>query len=904
MSDITNDRNYREEQALRDGDIIRCKDADYTIVGKPIGFGGSSILYGARRSGSEMLFAIKECFPAEGCCAFKRINGVIQPKDLDDGNAVAVLAHFRDSIENEKRIGQHIFNTTNRAVPTIDILEPISVTTEGKTYTQVSAGIFSVQPRFDLKARSLEDILNEINTNCSNEERRKTKGLPNIYFTACLLEEVLKALQQIHKARDPKNPKLQGWIFGDLSPKNIFFAETDIAQKHAGIAHFLDYGSSMELDEKGETKELAEKDIYSTDGYRPPEASVGAYFKLDQRADIYSAGCLLHRCVVSKAKFAIAAKKRSPVLGPAALDEIDGKYIGCTDRALKLLNDILDKATKEKSSERYPNVDDMLTAMLELKRAAEPVSYELPANLSSPDYFVPHSRDKELSALAKSVNQGETVFLHGVGGIGKTECAIQLAHLLNPPRGAYLVPFQNSMKETILKMKFSGYQFEARNNSLEAEAQEEAEYQERLKILQKHYRDTVLIIDNFDADNKALDELRREPAFVDFLGLDLKRIFTTRYPVGRKDWEIKELSDSALLKLMRHYCNDNNISDEQYLAILKEIQNHTLTATLIAKTLEESWGDITPEMILEALHGSRLSQEDYPEVVSDQNRSYQQRQIYEHLKALFSLSGMSEDDRVVLCCATLLHPQWGMQISIFKSCLKQGEQKSLRNLVKRGWLIRTKDNELVMHPIIREVCTEELKPDLKTCQSFLEGLWEKVETNKNDLCMWDVLDMFTMLPEPLLNFMTAERWEYYIDYIDNMLWNAYITENPSIKKIYFEVEEQASLPAWEKLNACSTRKQTVFQMISTWETLHYDEQWNMDMYISLAQYYSGGFVPNQVADRKMYREKALAYYKKAKELGAGNLDEKIESIEYELSEESEMALDEIVKIARDVLQTT
>lgn len=399
MSNITNDRNYREEQALRDGDIICCKDAEYTIIGKPIGFGGSSILYGARKSGSEILFAIKECFPAEGCCAFKRINGVIQPKDPDDGNAVAILAHFRDSIENEERIGQHIFNTTNRAVPTIDIWEPISVTTEGKTYTQVSAGIFSVQPRFDLKGRPLEAILNEISTSCSNEERRKTRWLPNIYFTACLMEEVLKALQQIHKARDPENPKMQGWIFGDLSPKNIFFAETDIANKQAGIAHFLDYGSSMELDEEGKTKELSEKDIFSTDGYRPPEASEGGRFKLDQRADVYSAGCLLYRCVVSNAKFAIAAKKRSPVLGSAALDDIDGKHIGCTGRALKLLNEILDKATKEKPSERYPNVDAMLTAILELKRAAEPVSYELPANLSSPDYFIPHSRDKELSTF-------------------------------------------------------------------------------------------------------------------------------------------------------------------------------------------------------------------------------------------------------------------------------------------------------------------------------------------------------------------------------------------------------------------------------------------------------------------------------------------------------------------------
>ena len=131
-----------------------------------------------------------------------------------------------------------------------------------------------------------------------------------------------------------------------------------------------------------------------------------------------------------------------------------------------MVNTILEKATRQNPDSRYGDAREMLEAVLELKRSTEPPKYLLPSNLSSPDYFVPHSRDKELSVLADAVNAGETVFLHGVGGIGKTECAIALAKKLDPPRGAYLVHFQGSMKETVLKMQFSGYGFEPKQKGL------------------------------------------------------------------------------------------------------------------------------------------------------------------------------------------------------------------------------------------------------------------------------------------------------------------------------------------------------------------------------------------------------------------------------------------------------
>ena len=773
MNDITNERIYREEQALKDGDVICCKDAEYTIIGNPIGFGGSSILYGARKSGSEMLLAIKECFPAEGCCAFKRINGVIQPKDPDDGNAVAILAHFRDSIENEKRIGQHIFNTTNRAVPTIAILEPISVTTGGKTYTQVSTGIFSVQPRFDLKARSLEDIRNEINTNCSNEERRKTKGLPNIYFTACLMEEVLKALQQIHKARDPKRPKMQGWIFGDLSPKNIFFAETNVAHKQAGIAHFLDYGSSMELDEKGETKELSEKDIFSTDGYRPPEVSEGGRFKLDQHADIYSAGCLLYRCVVSNAKFAMAAKKRSPALGPAALDDIDGKHIGCTGRALTLLNEILDKATKEKPSERYPDVNAMLTAIRALIEHLRPPKNQLNLSFSSlaPGEF--RGREEEIKAIDCRIKERrKPIELYGFGGMGKSELSIEYCRRKMESNGirVHFVRFDKTMRNTVvgpIADAFSGY---SRFTEQGVPKSESVIYSEVMKMLGEQSEDDILCIDNVDSETEEYSELCGKE-YADLCRLKMNLIITTRF--DRAEFggiEVGALQRKHLYNLIAHILKESPLilTEKQMDDLIQAVDSHTLAVELIARTLKMNRPRLTPKELLEKLQSGDLGGTSFTKVASHKDRDLQKRRIEDHIKILFQITSLPPEELSYMKNASLMDIRHGLPYDWFAEAQPNFDQDIIENLINRGWINLNRQNDFLrIHPLIHSLSQKELGASIESNSAFLSSLWAIFERYRFDGNKGrPIASLFAELPPILQNWIPEEWVDILCDWYD------------------------------------------------------------------------------------------------------------------------------------------
>lgn len=708
---------YRSHHALNPGDTIQCADnTEYTVDGSPIGFGGSSIVYAVTKKNSSIKFVLKECFPYNNCDHFERINGIIQPIDPNNSEALSQLEYFKENIKKEATISQQLFNTNYRTIPTWDVLSPSSITTGGKTYYNVSDGLFSIQPRFDLKASSLDNILESINNRTSPKDYRRTRGLPNVHLTACIMEEILTGLHQVHSATTPFDSQNTGFYYGDLHPGNIFFAEVDLERGRVGTAFFLDYGSSMMVDKTGKTSVLQMRNIYSTDGYWPPEASKDGV-RLSQSADIYSAGCLLLSCVVSKAKRATYG--RSPIAGTAALDEVDAKAIGCNKKSMQLINKILCLSTKENPSERYANAEAMLCDIRALKLQTEPPRFLLSPNLSAPDYPVYHSRDRELATVIESINAGEDVFLHGVGGIGKTEVAIELAKRISPPKGAYLIRYQNSMRETILSLDFSGYSPKLNTAEPAGRETEETEYQERMQILKEQYQDALIIIDNFDVPGKSLNDLRQEPAYREFIEISgINKIFTTRYPFERKEWEIRRLPDSALKEIMRHYCKDESITDFQLQELIDAVDGHTLMCILIAKTMEESWRRLTPRRILKAIKRNSLDQSDFPEIVNDQNRKYQQARIYTHLKTLFNLTNASEKEKMVLSRLSML-PIDGIDALVFEKSLKKRERQSLHNLVKQGWVTRTNESKLVLHPVIREVCKTELDPVGRTYYSVM-----------------------------------------------------------------------------------------------------------------------------------------------------------------------------------------
>lgn len=707
--------DFREQYILKKGDMLVCGEHTYTIEGAPLGYGGSAILYPAKRSDSELNFAIKEYFPCqEG--GFIREEGVVKP--MLDGAEKDI---FQERIKEERILGQEIRNHSNRAIFVWEELQVDTITVGGKTYSG-SEGVFALLERMDGKGCMLLDVLEECRKPEDDRHPLCRGGLPHIHTTARIMIELLSALQEVHES---------GYLHGDIQPGNLFFASSRLDEGEPGYGCFYDFGCSRRLLEDGHTAVISDKKVFSTEGYIPPEIRTqnDGTLRLSKAADIYSAGrlMLLQLLTENKDLEKNCFSRKRMLLGR------DGDRIGCSEETLGLVNEILCKALSIRPEERYQDAGEMLADMRRLEKRTAPPKYRLPKNMSVLEYFLEGSRDAVIANVKESLSQNsnQPVMLWGYGGLGKTETAIKIAEELKSEKGAYLVPFRGSMQETILGMAFSGYKYTPGRPNMSDEERQEEEYGERLQILQEEYEGALFIIDNFDHAEKTLDELRREKAYKDILGLNMRWIFTTRYPVNKPEWEIKELAREDLLKIMKNLLCSTSVEEDMLYALIDAVGGHTLMVVLIAKTLEESWGEVTPEGILEALKASKLSEADFPEVVSDQNRTYRQAQIYAHMSVLFRVAGLTDAEKSVLTYATLL-PQTGMDAGMFKSCVEKEKQEVLKRLVGKGWLRRTAENLLTIHPVIREVAREELKPSDEACEVFLKALESSYEATEFD----------------------------------------------------------------------------------------------------------------------------------------------------------------------------
>ena len=373
------------------------------------------------------------------------------------------------------------------------------------------------------------------------------------------------------------------------------------------------------------------------------------------------------------------------------------------------------------------------------KEARPKPRHLLPTLPSLADSFVEGSRDVEVGKLAKIVESGKPVFVWGLGGMGKTQVAIQLGKSLQKTRDVYFIHYTppmgdsgEAMRETILRAHFAGYKFQGHDNE-----SRDAEFAERMDILRREYAGAVLIIDNFDRPGKSLADLRAEKAYQELTQCGLTLVFTTRSEAPGV--EICPLAEETLLDMIRPDYMDEDVTEEQLLKLIRAVDGHTMMVDLLGKTLARSRGRVSVADLLEAFGGG-LDRETLPVVDNNHNQSAGQKRIYEHMKILFDVSVLAEGQREILRYATLL-PEDGLDYGTFWKVLDAPLQKTLDDLVDSGWL-QCREKRLMIHPVVREVCLGELKPGDENCGNFLNRLW-----NLHDFNTFYDAEIFTQLAQ-------------------------------------------------------------------------------------------------------------------------------------------------------------
>lgn len=350
--------------------------------------------------------------------------------------------------------------------------------------------------------------------------------------------------------------------------------------------------------------------------------------------------------------------------------------------------------------------------------------YLLPSNLSSPEYFVEGSRDGELKYISQAINEKQPVFLWGFGGIGKTELAIKFARELPKNQNAYLVHFKESIRKTIIGLPFSGYT-SPNMDELSKEQRvimEEKIYRQKLDILKEYPEDDVLIIDNFDSDILDVSQLMKEAEYRELIGIRMHIIFTTRGKPDENTLEIKALDKMYLYKLMKKYIAGQCVSDEMIYKLIDAVNSHTLTIELIAKAIGNRIRPLSAEKILNCLHENNLKNGVVQKTKTSKDRKYEEKTIYEHLKTLFNLSSLTEDEQSIMRHSALF-PISGIALPLLRRAEnKENIDDIVNSLVLRGWMQLSDISVISIHPLIQALVIEELNLGYDNTHLFLHWL--------------------------------------------------------------------------------------------------------------------------------------------------------------------------------------
>ena len=308
------------------------------------------------------------------------------------------------------------------------------------------------------------------------------------------------------------------------------------------------------------------------------------------------------------------------------------------------------------------------------------------------------------------------IFLSGIGGIGKTQIAKKYAF---DHRDDYetiiFATYEGDIERLIINETPFAFEPEMmRKMKKDGQLETDDEFFKRKleKIKNIASERTLIIIDNLD------DPYREE--FNEFFDGPYRLIITTRNDYSSSEYsqiKIAPLTDEKELKKLffNNYSGDMVLEDDPHLIdLIKLVNNHTYTITLLAKHMSNSCQ--TVEEMIEALKKEGILSLNEEVETSEMSTSI----AYQNLLKMYNLSNLS-DAEINALRFLLFVPNEGVSSYYLK--LWGGEEilKTIRELEKRSWVIRSASNSFVLHPIVYQIVKNNIKVDYPTCKSFLDN---------------------------------------------------------------------------------------------------------------------------------------------------------------------------------------
>lgn len=705
---------------LTPGTRIPMQNGAIYTIGDVIGRGGLSLVYAATTKGGTMQSVIKEFYPAPG-----KSNQIYAQRNAE-GRVCCIegyqaqFAAAKALFESEAIIGGDAANITAQVL----------------SFWEYHDG-YAVMKRESADMRSLKTLVHDWEAEggllSPNGKKADTvsdyKDITRVNYALAIIDSTLAAVCAIHEK----------YLHLDLSSSNVIWACREPATGRNGFAVISDFGSAASLDEDGKFR--PNYNLFSSKGFAAPEV-YRRNCELDRKTDLFSVGMLLiYLCIGEDAftrDFACVESKPSrwlkrdignidlniPRLFPEKLYEI-------------LLNALVERkyeTAQEMQKDIRQLYDSTRIYIAEQETSLVSVGQKIQGVPGDAHYV---SR-KEIKGILARLQCNVNPIITGIGGIGKTTLARRFAMEYGGGRPYFVsfISFVGSFRKTIASLgNYDSNDREKEQKSLDDQ------FAEGLALLKSCSSNYVLIIDNVDTKT----DFRSDPDFHYLQKMKMHFIFTTRNEMGREDIEtvhLDRMDEDSCLELMKSYLGDyrNKEHDDTLKAIIAQINAHTLTCELLAKTLRDGFG-LTPEDVLASLRDSKLDDERWCEIQSAYNLDYIPRTVLAHLRTAFNLSALSDEMKRILSSFCLA--EYGLTKQYIEHLFSVDEWKIIREARNRGWLmcrnesiewddyptkeceepIHRSDSKIVyiLHPVIRAVCLldQNTQPMWKRNKSFI-----------------------------------------------------------------------------------------------------------------------------------------------------------------------------------------
>ncbi len=326
-------------------------------------------------------------------------------------------------------------------------------------------------------------------------------------------------------------------------------------------------------------------------------------------------------------------------------------------------------------------------------------------------------REQELQEIAERLPQEGTLFLRGMGGIGKSEIAKSYASVCRDRYDTVLfLGYEGSILDLVSGDGVLIENLPPRDPDNETEEQYFLRKMEALRRIVSER--TLLILDNYDVDE--------DPHFADLSGTKAHLLVTTRNehddyptltvgPIADPD-NVRKLFISSWGKTPKP--EDSPVIDD----IIRMVGSHTFAVELIAKQMKASRR--TPAQMRELLRTEGLHT-NLKEKVKREG-SAEQGPAFAYISKLFAFSGLPEESAQILRWMAMV-PYTGIDISLFYDICRLESYDEINDLIAHSWLQLDEDTDVLsMHPVIADVVREQLHPAVETGKTYIAGLWREV----------------------------------------------------------------------------------------------------------------------------------------------------------------------------------